>query len=75
MAMCPLLREECITIGCAWWYAANEIENGQGSVSKLPDLLNYIADDLWDKLNDVQSKLDDVNYKLGDGIYVHILEN
>ncbi len=53
MAMCPLLREECITIGCAWWYAANEIENGQGSVSKLPDLLNYIADDLWDKLNDV----------------------
>ena len=56
MAMCPLLREECVREQCAWWFESKSggYEVGQQcAIALLPDQLNDVVQGLDDVQNEV----------------------
>ncbi len=57
MAMCPILREECVGEQCAWWFEAESEEYSNCVIALLPDLLA----DAVDGLDDVKSEVKGVS--------------
>jgi len=66
MAMCPLLKSECIQVKCEWWYVW---DNEQGSrrgvcaVARLPVMLDDHLVDIFNRINDVNENLDKMSSK------------
>jgi len=53
MAMCPLIKAECIREKCEWWRANGQGKNPGCAIALLPD-----------KIDEISKRLDDTNYRL-----------
>jgi hypothetical protein len=53
MALCPLLKSECIQEKCEWWHETELRKHTGCSIVSLPD-----------RLVDIYNRLDDMNYRL-----------
>jgi len=84
MAMCPLLREECIREQCAWWFEAKSAEYSNCVVALLPERIddisydvndigkdvNGIKDNIANGLNEIGKDVNDIKDNIANGVTV-----
>lgn len=61
MAMCPLLKAECVKDKCQWWFKAEDDNYSNCSVALLPGRLDH----LYDQLDTMSSTVAQIQIDVG----------
>jgi len=66
MAMCPLLRQECVREECAWYYVAGSEEYSNCAVTVLSEQLDDVVDALGAMRDEMNSGFDQVKEEVNE---------
>jgi hypothetical protein len=66
MAMCPLLKSDCVRGKCEWWYVWDNEEGtrvGACVMTRLPGMLDDHLVDIFNRINDLSENISSMSSK------------